>query len=169
MASGNVTGPANMKQTVIQRIPTARPGLELPYLPERADRLTSLLGQSAAYITEANSEPRTIYVSSSVSEILGFSPQEVMDGDCVVIHPNDESVLVAGATALAERGLAFSCVARVKLKRGDWRWLEISSLASYITDDGVEIVFNESGNCNFTIGDSKRVRLQIRKICWEMT
>lgn len=121
----------NMKRAVFRRIPAPTPGLELPVLPGRTDRLLSLLAQTDAYVSEADSNPQTIYVSPNVVDIMGFTPEEVIDGECLKIHPDDEKTLIEGAVALAKHGRPLRCVIRVMHKRGDWRWLEITSLASY--------------------------------------
>jgi PAS domain S-box-containing protein len=126
----------NMAKSVIAKIPTPTPGLNLPILPERTDRLLTLLSSMDAYVTEADSVPRTIFVSSGVSEVTGYSSEEVIAGDCIVIHRDDHHLLADGAIALAKHGQAFSCIIRMKHKRGDWRWIEISSLSSYETPEG---------------------------------
>ncbi|MFB0976671.1 MAG: PAS domain S-box protein [Myxococcota bacterium] len=126
----------NMAGSVIARIPAPTPGLKLPVLPERTDRLLTLLSSMDAYVTEADSAPRTLFVSPGVSEVTGYSPEEVIAGDCLVIHEDDHHLLANGAIALAKYGRAFSCIIRMKHKRGDWLWIEISSLSSYETSEG---------------------------------
>jgi two-component system cell cycle sensor histidine kinase/response regulator CckA len=105
-------------------------------LPERTDRLLTLLAETDAYVSEANSIPRVIYVSPNVVDIMGFTPEEIVDGGSIRVHPDDNKTLVDGAVALAKHGQSFGCVIRIMHKRGDWRWLEVTSLASYSSEDG---------------------------------
>ncbi|MFT5441217.1 MAG: two-component system cell cycle sensor histidine kinase/response regulator CckA [Myxococcota bacterium] len=121
---------------VTRQIPEPTPGLDLPVLPKRADRLLSLLVEMDAYVTEADSEPKTIYASPGTLQVTGYTPEEVILGDCVEIHASDQDLLVTGAIALAKYGTPFSCLVRLKHKCGDWRWIEVSSLASYASEDG---------------------------------
>jgi PAS domain S-box-containing protein len=121
---------------VIRQIPTANPRLPLPLIPERADRIIHLLAQSNTWITEADSKPQTIYASPSVEDAIGFTPEEVVKGECIHIHPSDETRLVEGATALAREGRPFREVIRMLDKQGGWRFVEITSQASYVSEDG---------------------------------
>lgn len=121
---------------VTRQIPEPTPGLDLPVLPKRTDRLLSLLVEMDAYVTEADSKPSTIYASPGALQVTGYTPEEVIQGDCVEIHVSDHDALLSGAVALARYGTPFSCLVRLKHKSGDWRWIEISSLASYVTESG---------------------------------
>ncbi|MCH7599338.1 MAG: PAS domain S-box protein [Myxococcales bacterium] len=124
------------KNQVISRIPAPSPDLDLPVLTERIDRLLSLVDQTNGFVTEADDQSQTTYVSPGCVDVLGFTPEEVLAGDCIEIHPDDREVLVKGATALSTHGRAFRCVIRTKHKRGEWRWLEINSQASYKNANG---------------------------------
>ncbi len=121
---------------MIRRIPVANPRLPLPVIPERADRIIHLLAQSKSWITEADSEPRTIYASPSVEDALGFSAEEVVRGECIRIHPDDEERLVGGAIALAQEGRPFRSVIRIQDRQEKWHYIEITSQASYVSEDG---------------------------------
>lgn len=126
----------NMQEGVIRRIPAAKPDLPLPVIPERADRIIHLLAQSNTWISEADSRPRTVYASPSVEDALGFTAEEIVQGDCVHIHPGDERQLVEGAITLATEGRPFRCVIRMLDKARRWRFVEISSQASYVSEEG---------------------------------
>ena len=52
------------------------------------------------------------------------------------MHEDHEEAVLKGAVALAKHGRSFHLVVRTKHKRGDWRWLAISSQASYRSADG---------------------------------
>ena len=125
-----------MKQDLTRRIPLPDPGLSLPVLPERLDRLFGLLAHANSWITEANGVPETVYVSPGVETAIGFTPEEIMCGDCVHIHPRDEEVLVKGAIELARKGRPMRCVIRLRDKEENWRWIEVTSQASYVSESG---------------------------------
>ena len=126
----------NTHQELIGKIPAPTPGMDLPVLPERADRLLSILADMDAYVSEANNEPKTIYVSPGVYQVTGYTQQEVLKGEVVEVHAEDQKTLVDGAVELARTGRAFSCLVRIKHKQGHWLWIEISSLASYSSAEG---------------------------------
>jgi PAS domain S-box-containing protein len=124
------------KEKAADQIAAPSPGLDLPVLAERIDRLLSLVDQTKGFVTEADIDARTIFSSPGCMEVLGFTPEEVIAGDCIEIQPDDEAILFERAAELTKTGKAFTCVIRTKHKRGDWRWLEIRSESSYRSAEG---------------------------------
>ena len=124
------------RDRLIRRIPAPSPDLDLPVLAKRVDRLLSLVDSTNGFVSEADSTPKTTFVSPGCFDVLGFTPEEVLLGECIEVHEDDEEAVLKGAVALAKHGRSFHLVVRTKHKRGDWRWLAISSQASYRSADG---------------------------------
>jgi PAS domain S-box-containing protein len=124
------------KDRLIRRIPSPSPDLDLPILADRVDRLLSLIDGTNGFVSEADSTPQTIFVSPGCFDVLGFTPEEFLVGECIVLHEDDEEALFQGAIDLAKHGRSFRLIIRTKHKRGDWRWLSMSSQASYRSADG---------------------------------
>ncbi len=115
----------------IHRDRTARPGS-----PERPDpasdagdeRLSHALEQVRAIMIEVGPDGQSVYVSPSITAVLGYSPEEVTDNiGWGFVHDDDMSQLVEMSQTLRATGRPVSGVLRVRHKSGHWVWIETST------------------------------------------
>jgi PAS domain S-box-containing protein len=90
-------------------------------------RFESLVENGLDCVIIISPEGRTTYVSRSVKNILGYSPEEVLNMDIrALIHPHD----LAGAEealikTIQNPGIPLQgYTSRIKHKNGSWRWIE---------------------------------------------
>lgn len=82
-------------------------------------------------------EPRSSYVSASVTAVLGYTTAEVQRLDVVTIlprllHPEDRArVLALALEMLEQRAESWRCEGRVRAKDGLYHWLDIFFEARY--------------------------------------
>ena len=81
-----------------------------------------------------------VWVSGPVEELLGWSPGELIGMDsATVLHPSDEAEMQALAMAIMEDGKA-SAVVRVRSRRGDFAWIEVSAQLIPSEHDSIQVI-----------------------------
>jgi PAS domain S-box-containing protein len=100
------------------------------------EQLRDAVEHLRVFMLEVGPDGRTLYVSPSISAILGYSPEEVTG---VVgwdfIHDDDMPELVALSQTLRTTGQPVSTVLRARHKSGHWLWLETTTTL-YQTPEG---------------------------------
>ena len=95
--------------------------------PDR-DRLNSALEHTRAVMVEVAADGRTVYVSPSISLVLGCSPEDVIDQrGWVDVHPDDLHALMDRAKQLAHSGQPVKGTFRAQHKSGHYLWIEATS------------------------------------------
>lgn len=90
-------------------------------------RLEALIENGLDCVVIISPEGKAMYVSRSIKNILGYTPDELMNIDIrALIHPDD----LAGSEEALVRTIQFPGIpiqghtSRVKHKNGTWRWIE---------------------------------------------
>ena len=89
-------------------------------------RFRALIEKSSDMITLVTAEGKLIYGSPSVSDILGYTPEEFLNTPCFdFIHPEDIAVLVEKRKEILEPPWgSFHLQLRLRHKNGSWLWCE---------------------------------------------
>lgn len=100
---------------------------DLDSLPLDRDALDTLLANIGDVLSVLNSEGETIYVSPSITEILGYEPEERLGRPAFdLVHPEDEpKARRLFEEALAQPGKPVKVTVRLRHKNGDWRMFEV--------------------------------------------
>ncbi len=78
------------------------PGLSLPVLPNRVDRLMSLFEAMGAWICEFDHTGHMSYCNPIAETILGYTAEECVESAAMQFHPDDiASVIALGKTVSA--------------------------------------------------------------------
>ncbi|HEY6319068.1 MAG TPA: PAS domain S-box protein, partial [Acidimicrobiia bacterium] len=78
------------------------------------------------------------WVSPSVEAVLGYRPDELLDGPALdLVHPDDAVELAAAVHGLADRASTPPLVVRCRHRDGDWRHVELV-LTNRVLDPDVE-------------------------------
>jgi two-component system cell cycle sensor histidine kinase/response regulator CckA len=116
---------------LLHRNRTARPGSPARLDPSNHagdERLGHALEHVRAVMIEVDANGRSVYVSPSITAVLGYSVEEVTD---VVgwdfIHDDDMFRLVEMSEELRTTGQPVSAVLRARHKSGHWLWIETTS------------------------------------------
>ena len=103
-------------------------------------RFRALIENAAEGILLVGGDRQLHYASPAAARILGYSLEELMRVDTLVIHPDDlEKVESGWQQNYTMPGEAISQVYRARHRDGSWRWLEATS-ANLLTDPAVEAV-----------------------------
>ncbi|HLL85490.1 MAG TPA: PAS domain S-box protein, partial [Longimicrobium sp.] len=107
-------------------------------LREREEHFRDLIETSYDLVQVLNSEGRIVYTGPSVRRILGYTPEEIVDGTVPdFIHPDDMPSAVELITRVfAHPGVPQSLEYRVRHKEGGWRWME--AFARTLAPDSAE-------------------------------
>jgi PAS domain S-box-containing protein len=84
------------------------------------------------------------YISPSVTNVLGFEPNEIIGNEGFAwVHRDDLIALAEAAHQLREHGEPFKGIVRVRHKEGHWIWMEISAAGAYQPPTGptVTVIF----------------------------
>ncbi len=101
--------------------------------PEPEQRLFRLLAEASRDLMVLARPDRVEWVSPSVGELLGYSPEEILVADPLsLVHPDDR-LRVIESRAILRRDGADEGRARLLHRDGDWRWFE--SRARLVPDD----------------------------------
>jgi PAS domain S-box-containing protein len=95
-------------------------------LPDLGLDAAAVLNHSPAvtYAVALGEVPRMIFVSASVSQVLGYSPEDFIENPGFLtsrIHPDDQPTLMAGLELSLKHGSAVHD-RRMLLASGEWRW-----------------------------------------------
>jgi diguanylate cyclase (GGDEF)-like protein/PAS domain S-box-containing protein len=92
----------------------------------RSERLYRLLANNASdIISRVRLDGQRLYVSPSVTEVLGWSVEEMVGADLRKhVHPDDFAVFMAVCDRMQAGMKQASAVYRYRRKDGSWAWLE---------------------------------------------
>jgi len=92
----------------------------------RSERLYRLLADNASdIITRVRLDGRRLYVSPSVTDVLGWSVEEMVQADLRKhVHPDDFAVFMAVRDRMQAGVMRASATYRYRRKDGSWAWLE---------------------------------------------
>ena len=122
-------------KVVRQLVPAPRPGLELPVLPDRVDRLLGVFEATGAWITEWDAQGHMKFVSPNVESIIGFTTEQCLTSDCLEFHPDDLPEVIAVAREVRTTGKPASNVVRIRHRQGHWVWIETTLLGWHASGD----------------------------------
>ena len=100
-------------------------------------RFQAIIEHSSDIVALVNSEGNVTYVSSSITNSLGYSPHEFIGKNAlVIIHPDDLSRMQALLGSIFQTpGQKLTAEYRLLCKDGSWKWFEAS--ATNLLDDPV--------------------------------
>jgi len=99
-------------------------------------RFERVLDHLHAMLLEFDADGRITYVSPSVSEILGYLPEEIRElRRFEWIHAEDVAQILELSRKLASTGESAEAVYRARHKQGRWLWLEMAA-SSYSSPGG---------------------------------
>ncbi len=113
-------------------------------LDAREARTRALLQHSSDALLLLSAAGRVLYVSASTERILGYTGDELLNGDpSASIHPDDlPGVLRLLQELIPNPGALATAEYRVRHKDGSWRWLE-ASISNLLAEPAVgAIIFN---------------------------
>ena len=92
------------------------------------ERLNSALEHMRAVMAEVAADGRTVYVSPSISSVLGYSPEDLIDQQgWIDVHPDDRHALMSRAEQLAQSGQPVEGTFRAQHKSGHYLWIKATS------------------------------------------
>lgn len=99
------------------------------------ERFQALIDNSPDAISLVNPEGQVLYASASTAKVLGYQPEELLGLNSLdLLHPQDRDHSVRTLKKVLEEPHRPSRMqARVRLKDGQWRWVE--STASNLLDE----------------------------------
>jgi PAS domain S-box-containing protein len=104
--------------------------------PAAAQRFEHALRHLHAMLLEFDEIGRITYVSPSVTDVLGYLPEELRELRAAEwIHAEDVDQLLELARKLASTGGSAETVYRARHKQGRWLWLR-SSASSFVSPEG---------------------------------
>ena len=101
-------------------------------------RFRSMLQYAADLVDMRGADGSVRYISPSVTEVLGYTPEELVDiPPLTLVHPDDHDAFAAvRARLLRQPGGWEDIEYRVRHRDGSWRWLE-SRVANLLDDPDV--------------------------------
>ncbi len=101
-------------------------------------RFERVLDHLHAMLLEFDASGRISYVSSTVSEILGYLPEEIRElRRFEWIHAEDVAQILELSRKLASTGESADAVYRARHKQGRWLWLEMAATSYLLPDGGI--------------------------------
>ena len=101
-------------------------------------RFERVLDHLHAMLLEFDGDGSVVYVSSNVTEILGYAPEEIRSlRHFEWIHAEDVAELLELSRKLATTGESADAVYRARHKQGRWLWLEMSASSFAMADDSL--------------------------------
>jgi diguanylate cyclase (GGDEF)-like protein/PAS domain S-box-containing protein len=94
-------------------------------LAESEARYRLLAENSSDVIFETQDGGRLVWSSESVTSVLGWLPDEVIDRGLDLVHPDDLQAQEASLSGIT-RGLTVEGEARIAHRDGSWRWMSYS-------------------------------------------
>ncbi|HTY10066.1 MAG TPA: PAS domain S-box protein [Bacteroidota bacterium] len=118
--AGNVVEYRNVVRDISERVHVR------DELASREKRFRALIEESSDVIALVDSEGAFSYVSSSITRVLGYAPDELIGRSALMlIHPGDlEATERLLGEVLREPSKIMSAEIRYKEKNGSWRWIE---------------------------------------------
>lgn len=104
-------------------------------------RFRTLIENNKEGIALSNKERQYIYVSPSVKNILGYSPDELIGVKAVdLYHPDDQESMRELVVSLIKKKIPYgSNLVRIRHKNGEWRWIELTA-ANQFDDPAVNAI-----------------------------
>jgi two-component system, cell cycle sensor histidine kinase and response regulator CckA len=100
-------------------------------------RFERVLDHLRAMLVEFDASGRISYVSASVSEILGYLPEEIRElRRFEWIHAEDVAQILELSRKLASTGESAEAVYRARHKQGRWLWLQMAATSHVMPDGG---------------------------------
>ncbi|MEP7359128.1 MAG: PAS domain S-box protein, partial [Anaerolineales bacterium] len=98
-------------------------------LQQSEEHFRALIQNSADVIQLVNPEGTIVYVSPSVTRVLGFAPSELVGRPVPeLLHPDELERMQASFMGLLQRpGGIETLEQRVRHKDGSWRWIEVTA------------------------------------------
>jgi PAS domain S-box-containing protein len=116
-------------------------------LAKNERRFRKLIERSQDCVTLVSADHKHLYYSPSISNILGYSPEELLGIDTVdMMHPEDkERMRQLYGRLRTDQGKSDGYQARMQAKDGSWKWIE--AIATNLLDDpeigAIVINFND--------------------------
>ncbi len=122
----------NLADTAALVIQTAR---VFEDLHKSEQKFSSLVENIPDIIWTADCEGKTIFISSNIEKIYGFTPSEISRGGSRLwlgrIHPDDIEQVTEAFDLLFKKKKIFDVEYRIQRKDGRWIWLHDRSIAVY--------------------------------------
>ena len=112
-------------ETADQEIPASRLAIELSdYLASAAQQLKLVIDASLDVVTLVNERGELLFVSAAVTGLTGFTPEEVVGNNALVlVHPDDrEEAAIAMSRLIAGEHIRHTC--RIMRRDGGEVWVE---------------------------------------------
>jgi diguanylate cyclase (GGDEF)-like protein/PAS domain S-box-containing protein len=104
-------------------------------LRQSEERCRELIENIPDVVWTTDQQGNTIYISSKVEEIYGYTPQEIYEAGEALwfgrIHPEDRERVKQGYAALLKLKKMFDVEYRIQRKDGKWIWLYDRAIATY--------------------------------------
>jgi PAS domain S-box-containing protein len=107
-------------------------------LQKSEEKYRSLIANIPDVIWTADSEGKTVFVSPSIENVFGYTPEEAYEGGNNIfpgrIHSEDMEMVEEAFKKLFEKGNMFDVEFRIKRKDGQWIWAHDRSITVYQID-----------------------------------
>jgi diguanylate cyclase (GGDEF)-like protein/PAS domain S-box-containing protein len=91
-------------------------------------RFRALVRNSTDVVSITDRDGRYTYISPGIEKMLHMTPEEVLAGGRLVLHPDDQDAYLEQMTPVAVApGATAHAEARFQRADGSWRWLEVHS------------------------------------------
>lgn len=104
-------------------------------LRQSEERYCELIENIPDVVWTTDQQGNTIYISSKVEEIYGYTPQEIYEAGEALwfgrIHPDDRERVKEGYAALLKLKKMFDVEYKIQRKDGKWIWLYDRAIATY--------------------------------------
>src|SRR5579859_4415584 len=86
----------------------------------------ALIDKSSDIIVLANAEGMLTYISSSITHIMGYSPEALLGRPALgLVHPDDLALMQQVSAAIRQSpGTSLRAEYRLQCMDGSWRWFE---------------------------------------------
>ena len=108
-----------LQRVVRERMPTPLSELQLPAIADRTERILTVVDAVDGWVSEFDHLGRMLYASPNVEAVLGYTPDECLNTDCVELHPEDLPAVLAAGKQLRSTGKPARSQARFRHKAGN--------------------------------------------------
>ncbi len=125
------------------------------------ERYRMLAENSRDVVAESSVTGVPEYVSPSVSEVLGYSPDEIMAMDArELIHPDDADSAGRAFGEMTRSGSQAEIVYRARHRDGGWRWLDVRARAYRDPNKVQHLVTVSRDVTRLAVAEQERERLR---------
>ena len=124
-----------LEEAVVEHLSAPRPDLPFPVLPSRLDRLLGAFAAMRTIVLEFDDDATLLYVSPTVSEVLGYTTEEVLAAG-LQFHPDDMPTVIRAGRVVRESGEPAQNQTRIRHKDGRWVWVATTLIGWYPEQDG---------------------------------